>query len=112
MKGETLSVLGCRSIARRSRYAQTTREAQNSPIRRLVILQKLSPKVSVRESTDENRIDDTGSAIDDVQWRREAFLRLASCIGGRIFVGDPTGVDGIQVNAVTQPEDSADKRGR
>src|SRR5579871_6603803 len=45
-----------------------------SPIRRLIVLQKLPPHVLPGIAADDDRIDDAGCAVDDVERRMEALF--------------------------------------
>src|SRR3546814_280322 len=72
-----------------------------SPVRRRVILQELPPHVLAAVEAVDDRVDDARGAVDDVQRRVEAFLDdLARGDLGRVFVGHPTGVDAVHVDAV------------
>src|SRR5687767_1904555 len=51
-------------------------ESDSLPIRSLVVLQELSPDVRPRVETADDRIDDSGAAIDAVERRAEPVLRL------------------------------------
>src|SRR5262245_44026899 len=72
----------------------------HSPGCRLVVLQKLAPYVRASRTADEDRIHDARSAVDDIERRRETELGFTRGVNSGIFVGHPTGVDGVHVNAI------------
>src|SRR5687768_2898449 len=64
-----------------STTTHATRTAQSadrilitSPVRRFVILQKLSPHVHAGVEAVDDRVDNPGRAVDDVERRMEAML--------------------------------------
>src|SRR5450631_2881565 len=76
------------------------RSKHGLPRCRLVVLQKLPPDVLACQPPREYRIDNARGAVNDVQRRREAQVRLAGRMSCRIFVSYPPGVHGIHVDSV------------
>ena len=65
--------------------------------RRRIVLQELPPHMLAGVEAVDDRVDDARGAVDDVQRRMEAFLLdLERGDVGRIFVGDPAGVDAVE----------------
>src|SRR5688500_16956390 len=66
----------------------------NSPLRRLVVLEELSPDVLAGVDPRDDGVDDAGGAVDDVERRVEAvLLDLPRGDHRGILVGHPPGVD-------------------
>src|SRR4051812_17411320 len=73
------------------------------PVGRAVVLQELSPYVPAGIEAGNNRVEDAGGAVEDVEGRMKALLDdLPRGDRGRVFVSDPAGVDAIHVDAVVE----------
>ncbi len=69
--------------------------------RSAVVLEELPVDVLAAVEPADDRIDDAGGAVDDVERRVEAVLGgLALGDVERVLVADPTGVDAVHVDAV------------
>src|SRR5438034_8259652 len=71
------------------------------PDRRLVVLEEIAPDVFSGIEARDDGIDDSCSAVHDVEWWVKTMLgRLAGRNRSRILIRDPSRVHGIHVNAV------------
>src|SRR5688500_4257679 len=87
------------SAARQRRRAESVPELPGAGA---VVLQELTPGVAPRVESVENRVNDPGSTVDDVERRMKANLsRLALGDVQRIFVRYPAGVHAVHEDAVT-----------
>src|SRR3954470_15546239 len=71
------------------------------PIGRPIVFEELSPHVRAGVEAGDDRCDDAGGAVDAVERRMETLLGKVSRRDLRgIFVGDPSCVDAVHVDAV------------
>src|SRR5438045_1583633 len=73
----------------------------NLPIGWLVVLEKLSPDMFSGIEPRNDRIENAGRSVHDVERRMKAMVAdLAGGNGRGVFVRDPPGVHAVHVNAV------------
>src|SRR5580765_1411548 len=71
------------------------------PIRRHVILQKVSPYLLAGVQTGDDGIEDARRTVHGIErWMKAMFGELARGEVGRVFVRHPTCVHGVHVNAI------------
>src|SRR3546814_13463935 len=79
----------------------TADRSRRLPVGGLVVLEELAPDVLAGVGAGDDRVDDAGGSVDDVERRVEPVLGLL-LLGDvdRVLVADPAGVDAVHVDAV------------
>ena len=74
---------------------------KKSPIGGLVVLEKFSPEMDSRIFASNDRVHNPRRAVYDVEWWMEAmFLDFSGGDLDGVFVGHPSGIDAVHVDAV------------